>query len=232
MTEHSITSGRLSAPRKLRAQRASAPAADCLVFLDGELYIDRVKAPEIVQEAQESGQLPAVDCLYVCNPSAADRHVDYTCSENYAAFVAEDIRPWIAQNMGGYERLFLCGLSLSGLQALFTALRHPVLFRGVLAQSPSAWWNDEWLASSPPHTDREMRLPFWISVGTRELQENVTHPPSGMVQKSNQLDSVRRLVVRMRSQDHDIHAAEFDGGHDPTCWGAELTQALAWLMNR
>lgn len=229
ITEHGLDSGRLSAPRKAWVHHAGE-AKDCLIFLDGELYTERVKAPEILAVAQASGALPPLACVYLPNLGAADRHEVYTCNERFAAFVAQDLPRWLKREAGRFERLFLCGLSLSALQALFTALRHPGVFAGVLAQSPSAWWQEEWLAASLDERPA-LRGCHWLSVGTREVQEDASHPPTPLVQKTSQLASVRRLAKRLADVGHAVHRHEYDGGHDPACWGAELPQALAWLLS-
>ena len=228
--QHNIqsTCGRFT--RDVLLFRGSADeSGNCCIFLDGELYTDRVKAPDIIREALAAGSLPLMDCLYLPNASAAGRHADYTCHEGFAAFVAVDLPRWIEREAGRFERLFLGGLSLSGLQAVFTALRHPGVFSGVLSQSPSAWWQDESLARSLIPAD-DSRNRFWLSVGTQELQENVSHPPTPLHQKTSQLGSVRRLASAMTDASHEIHCHEYVGGHDPVCWGAELPHALAWLM--
>lgn len=227
-SEHVISSDLLVAPRKARIHHAEKASA-CLLFLDGELFTDRVKAPDVIASAQESGSLPPLACVYLSNLSAADRHEVYTCNERFAAFVALEMPRWIERELGRFERLFLCGLSLSALQSIFTALKHPGNFAGVLAQSPSAWWQGEWLASSLD-TLPSSRIRFWLSVGTREVEENASHPPTPLIQKTSQLASVRRLAKRMTEAGHDIHQNEYDGGHDPACWGAELPQALEWLL--
>jgi enterochelin esterase family protein len=226
MTEGEITSDWLSEPRRVWIHPARA-TKDCLVFLDGELYTDRVKAPEIVC---------AATCIYLPNVTAAGRHADYTCNDRFASFVAA-LPQWIDEHVASFDRFFLCGLSLSGLAALFTSLRHPGIYAGVLSQSPSAWWNDEWLRDEWRRNEwrgksrpRDRRGRFWISVGTQELQENVTHPPTGLLQKTSQLDSVRRLARAIAATEQDIRLAEYDGGHDPACWARELPEALAWLL--
>jgi hypothetical protein len=61
MTEHSIPSAHHPAPRKVWIHRATAgEAKDCLLFLDGELFTERVKAPAILREAEAAGALPPV----------------------------------------------------------------------------------------------------------------------------------------------------------------------------
>jgi enterochelin esterase-like enzyme len=230
-TELEITGEWISTSRKAWIFPALPGAAvDCLLFLDGELYTERVKAPEVIREAQAMGSLRPMNCVYLPNVSAAGRHADYTCNERFASFLAKDVPGWIEREVGGLDRLYLCGLSLSGLQAVFTALSHPGVFCGVLSQSPSAWWQEERLAKSLKPTEAQ-RSCFWLSVGTRELEAMVSHPPSGLWQKTCQLDSVRRLTDALTNAGHEVQHHEYDGGHDSACWGAELPRALAWLMN-
>ncbi|MCB1275277.1 alpha/beta hydrolase-fold protein [Prosthecobacter sp.] len=230
MTEHAIPSAHLPAPREAWVHRSTdGGAKDCLLFLDGELFTERVKAPYLVRGAEAAGTLPPVTCVYLPNASAAGRHADYTCNEAFASFAAEEMPAWIELEAGRFERLFLCGLSLSALQAVFTALRHPGVFAGVLAQSPSAWWQEEWLTQSLPAMPARPNR-FWLSVGTQELQTNVSHPPTPLVQTTSQLDSVHRLAAALTAAGHPVHLHEYDGGHDPACWAAELPEALAWLI--
>jgi enterochelin esterase-like enzyme len=230
MTEHSIPSTHLPAPRKAWIHRATTgEAKDSLLFLDCELFTERVKAPDILREAETAGALRPVTCVYLPNASAAGRQADYTCNAAFADFLAREMPTWIEREAGRIERVFLCGLSLSALQAVFTALRPPGVFAGVLAQSPSAWWQDEWLTQSLPVLPTTPNC-FWLSVGTQELQTNVSHPPTPLLQITSQLDSVRQLSAALTTAGHAIHLHEYDGGHDPTCWGKELPEALAWLM--
>ena len=225
----SIASCHLNDTRSLWVEPAQAGRSDlCLIVLDGELYRDRVKAPKIVQHWQQEQHLPATT-VYVSHKDSAARHADYICSEAYAHFVAHELLPWIAENVGLHERFFLVGLSLSGLAAIHTALRFPGVFSGVLAQSPSAWWNEEWLTGSLARTTTIPQR-FWISVGTRETQTDIHHAPSGMHQKVSQLDSVRRLREALQNAGHEVLPAEFDGGHDPARWAEELSPALTWLV--
>lgn len=230
-TEHKIPSTHLPASRQAFYYPAAGAPKDCLLFLDGELYTNRVKAPVILNESQASGLLSPVACVYLPNVSAAERHADYTCNEAFASFLAEEVPQWIDREVFQFERLFLCGLSLSALQAVFTPLHHPGVFAGVLAQSPSAWWEDEWLRNALPTMSAPPQR-MWMSVGLQELQTTASHPPTPLVQRSSQLDSVRRLSSALRAGGHDVYSNEYNGGHDSACWAAELPQSLAWLMKR
>ncbi|WP_417389345.1 hypothetical protein [Gimesia sp.] len=56
-------------------------------------------------------------------------------------------------------------------------------------------------------------------------------PPSGLFQKTNQLDSVCRLEQKLTAVGQYVHYAGFEGSHDPACWAEELPPALVWLLN-
>jgi enterochelin esterase family protein len=227
-TEHLLTSELLTDPRRAWIHPADG-ARDCLLFLDGELYTERVMAPEVLATAQSQGSLPPLTCVYIPNLSAADRHAIYTCNERHAAFIALEIPRWIEGMAGRFERLFLCGLSLSALQCTYTVLRHPDIFAGVLAQSPSAWWQEEKLADSLEQMpDSQSR--FWLSVGSQEVQEHAVHAPTPLIQNTSQLASVRHLADRLTQAGHAVRHHEYEGGHDPACWRAELPLALDWLL--
>lgn len=232
LEQYIVESELLNCARKVWVQFPnSQPASTHFIFLDGELYIDRVKAPGIVGDLQASGQMPPVASIFLSNVDAAARHADFTCNERFSQFLAAGLPRWIEQRVDGHDRrYFLIGLSLSGLSAAFTALRYPSIFSGVVCQSPSAWWNDERLSKSLPHIEKSGGR-FWISVGDQELQQGVSHPPSNLFQKTSQLDSVRRLSRALESAGHKVCHTEFSGGHDPKCWATELPQALKWLLN-
>jgi enterochelin esterase-like enzyme len=67
-------------------------------------------------------------------------------------------------------------------------------------------------------------------VGTKEVQENLSHPPTPLYQRTSQLDSVRRLAAGMSRAGHEMHLNEFEGGHDPARWAAEIPEAIGWLL--
>lgn len=230
LAEFKVADDSRNCARKVWVQPASGgEASDCLIFLDGELYLDRVRAPSAIEELRSAGRLTATDCIYVSSIDAAARHTDYPCNRDFSSFLAGSLRNWIELSVNRHTLYALCGLSLSGLSAAFTAIRHPEAFIGAVCQSPSAWWNEEWLATSLD-TQVRTRGRFWISVGDRELDQGIAHPPSGLLQSTSQLESCRRLARKLESCVADLHYSEYAGGHDPACWATELPQALAWLL--
>ncbi|MEQ1843474.1 MAG: hypothetical protein ABL994_23955, partial [Verrucomicrobiales bacterium] len=68
ITEREISSEWLAAPCRAWIYPAlTTIAADCFVFLDGDLYTDRVRAPEMIKEAQATESLPPMNCVYLPN---------------------------------------------------------------------------------------------------------------------------------------------------------------------
>lgn len=179
------------------------------VFLDAELYLNRVEALEV---AREFGT-----CLFVSNLNMEARHYDYTCNPDYAEFIVEDV----LCRFGGKEKTLLAGLSLSGLAAAHLALTYPSRFDAILCQSGSFWWNDEWLTTQARKGGR-----FWLSVGDQETDCGISHPPTGLRQEVSQMESVKRAAEALGA-----HLSIFEGGHDPARWKRELPEALAWLTS-
>lgn len=197
------------------------------VFLDGEFYLNRMRTVEILQELQRSGDIPPVTVLFVSHATAMTRQVEYICNPACHRFLVEELLPWAeGQGYGSGTDHLLAGLSLSGLAAVYAGIWHPGVFSRVLGQSPSAWWKDEWLAGQV--AGRSQSWPrFWLSVGSRETDENVQH--MALFQGTSQLATCRNLATALQERGAVCQLTEFDGGHEMPCWEAELPSALRWL---
>jgi hypothetical protein len=65
-TELEISSAAVRGKRKVWLQRLSSePSRRCVLFLDAEIYINAVNAPQIMREQFESGVLPNMTCAYL-----------------------------------------------------------------------------------------------------------------------------------------------------------------------
>ncbi len=231
MNESNVPSQMLAGPREVWISCVGpGPYDDSLVILDGELYRDRVQSSSIIRDVAATNRVPSLTCIYVTAESAAARHADLTCSQPFTRFLAGELVPWIESQIGTHRRYWLCGLSLSGMAAAFAAVQHPEVFRGAVCQSPSAWWNDEWLAANLP-AKLSPTSRFWISVGDEETAEGISHPPTGLLQRVSQLASCNKLAQSLASRGAMVRYSEFQGGHDPSCWAKELPAAVAWLLD-
>lgn len=171
------------------------------IFLDAELDLEPMEAPATVEKLQASGEIPPTACLFVSHLNGEARQHDYTCNDRYAEFVAVDLVKWLRERSGLAEASghLLAGVSLSGLQAAFTSIKHPGLFSAVLSHSGSFWWEREWLTgnlSRFPRSDAK----YWLSVGTKETAKDIHHPPTGLHQEIDQISGVRNFADALRER--------------------------------
>lgn len=202
-----------------------------LVFLDAELYLERVGAEAVLDSLQAQALVPPTFAVFVSSESQPARHVDYVCDAGYARFLESDLLPFVHGRCPGVDssKVVLIGLSLRGLAAAHAALTTS-RFRAAICQSPSMWWQQERLTSSLPSSSATSPR-FWISVGDAETTSGVTHPPGGLVQAVSQLDSCRRGADAFERAGYSIRYRVFHGGHETPCWRDDLMLALPWALS-
>jgi hypothetical protein len=103
-----------------------------ILFLDAELYLDRVGAASVVGHLERDGSLPVVVSVFVSNNGSTARHADFICQADYAAFIADDVTAWIRARYPSVRGIVLAGLSLSGLAAAFIATRFSSKFAATI----------------------------------------------------------------------------------------------------
>ena len=212
------------------ASPTARPTA-AVLFLDAELYLERVGAAAVVRRLQERQAIPAAVAVVLSGGGAAARHDDFVCRPEYARFVAGDLVDSVREAHPSLTEIVIAGLSLSGLAAAYAATRHPAVFRAAVCQSPSFWWERgrfaEELAAAP-----QAGPEFWICVGSRETDVGLSHPPSGLRQGLTQIAGCVSAAAALRAKGYRLSYREYDGGHDPKCWRDDLSLALPWAWRR
>lgn len=213
----------------IRPPRDAANTKHVTVFLDAELYRDKVDAVSVIDDLEQG--MDDSWFVFVSVESFEARWLECPCYPPFAAFIAEELIPWVERRfkMNGIQRRTLVGLSYTGLAAAFIAKKFPGLFHHVISQSGSFWWNNCWLiaqyrSSTPVPTE------FYLSVGTREIQENVQHR-EGVLQVVSQIEGVRRFRDALLSSQHVVKFVEFEGAHDCADWKKTLPDALRWALS-
>ena len=200
----------------------------CL-FLDAEIYLHRMQLEDWITEWNESSPEKPLTGVFLSHIDQSHRHRDFVCNEDYTEFLVEVAIPYLREwDIISDKPPILVGLSLSGLAAIYAAWKHPDAFSGVLSQSPSAWWEDEWFITEFQAAP-QLLTPVWLSVGLREIDEYVEHTPT-LIQQISQLESCRRLADVLLNSGCNVKLHEFDGGHDPDCWRAELSDAFRSIL--
>lgn len=202
------------------------PAADrplpLLVVYDGNDYLHRGRLPVILDNLIAQGRIPPLAAALVSN-NPRQRLLEYACSDATVGFIIERVLPLaqqeldlidISANPGAFGVL---GASMSGLMALYTALRLPAIFGHAACQSGAyALEGFEFVAFD---LARYLPLPplrLWMDVGRYEWL----------------LDSNRKLHEVFSAQGF-VHAyREFFGGHNYTSWRNDLWHGLEYLFSQ
>jgi len=200
------------------------------LFLDGEYYVNRMDAPAAIRDLEARGVIPPMVSVFVSHVDGAARHIDLTCNPRYTEFLVQDVLGWIRSRFpalpeGGH---IIGGTSLSGLAAAYVTLNHPEIFSRCLAHSGSFWWRREWLRSYLTEVGPSQSK-FWLSVGSKELQTGVAHPPSGLLQEVAQIPGCERFGAALEAKGHQVHYKVYEGGHEIGPWKDEFPDALRWL---
>jgi len=212
-----------SRPIHLLRGPADRPHRLCL-FLDGELYLQKMKVLPVLNALLDSNALPPVTLAFLDHLNMKAREQDYTCNDQFGRFIVKKVVPWLQQEVPSLQRgrHLIGGLSLSGLASAWLALQYPGDFCDCLCQSGSFWWSGERFtkiaSKHKPITNR-----FWLSVGDQETE--IDEPT-----EVSQVEGVKNACHVLRTLGATVYYHEYHGGHDLKYWRKELGEALPWLL--
>lgn len=208
-------------------------ARHLVIFLDGELYRDRVEAPRIFQSLQINREIADAWVVFVSTQSVEARWLECPCYPPFARFIIEELLPWLGSGFPELtrcvDRRVLVGLSYTGLAAAYVAKEAPGTFQRVVCQSGSFWWNDCWLVSAYDRPASALETEFYLEVGTREVQEKVRHRED-VLQVVSQVKGVRRFRDVLLKHGVSVQYREYDGGHEFQWWSKTLPDAFRWAV--
>lgn len=200
------------------------------LFLDGELYRDRVDARSVIDELKDRIADSWFVFISVANVEA--RWLECPCYPPFSKFIVEELLPWLERRYASrvtIRQKTLIGLSYTGLAAAFVAKEFPGVFQKVISQSGSFWSNDCWLVEQFERVPDRVPTDFYLDVGTREIHENVQHR-EGVLQVVSQIEGVRRFRDVLLRRGHSVKYLEFEGGHEFAAWKRSLPEALRWAL--
>lgn len=232
LSQHRFDSAILGNSRNVWVQTGRAhrrPYEGVLLFLDGEHYLNDLGAVEMVERLQREAAIPPLLPVFVSHIDYPTRWRESFCNPDFGAFLATELIPWLTQSfdVGQEPWNAVVGLSLTGLAAVYAGLQHPGMLHAVLSQSGSFWWRDGWLVDEVSRFAAPGPA-FWLSVGLREVDENVDHG-DGLLQKESQLSANRRLRDALTDQGFHHIYREHDGGHDRVSFQQDLPHGLEQL---
>ncbi|MBV8859450.1 MAG: DUF3327 domain-containing protein [Acidobacteria bacterium] len=202
---------------------ASGPPNRLLVLFDGWGYTHAIRTPTILDNMLADGAVPPTVAVMI---EQKERLKELYLNPSFSDFVAGQLVNWVR---GRYNvtrsprEAVVGGLSLGGVAAAYTAMRHPEVFGGVLSQSGAFQYRPE----EPDRLIRQFtkgaRLPirFYLEAGLLEVNET----PS-------LLHENRHLRDVLEAKGYEVTYSEFNGRHDQVCWRGSLSQGLIALLAR
>jgi enterochelin esterase-like enzyme len=201
-----------------------------LVAFDGGFNMQEVTLDNLLA----AGKIPPLVVVGVQNRSSQTRQHDLDCSEEFAAFLAEELAPWARKTYRVHDdssHTIVGGTSLGGKMATFCGLKHSEIFGKVLSQSgsfltaarqesPTPLWDGEAPNLLVTQFLRSPRLPleFYIDVGRYETTLPFSH-----------LLETRRLRDVLEAKGYHVTYSEFVGGHNEVCWRGTFADAIIAL---
>jgi len=194
-----------------------------LVLFDGRQYAHVIPTPTILDNMIADGAIPPTVAVMI---DQRERVRELYLNPPFSDFVAKELMPWVRARYHvtrSPREAVVGGLSLGGVAAAYTAMRHPEVFGGVLSQSGAFQYGHEDPASLVRSFVKRARLPirFYLEAGLMEVNET----PS-------LLHENRRLRDVLEAKGYKVTYSEFNGRHDAVCWRGSLSRGLIALLSR
>jgi enterochelin esterase-like enzyme len=210
-----------------------------LFVFDEQWYLSRIPTSTILDNLIAKGEIPPLVAVFVGNGPDDSRSRQLPCNSNFAAFMAEELLPWVRNEYNvttepGFT--IVAGSSYGGLAAAYLGLQCPGHFGNVLSQSGSFWWlppqqstavdqafflpDRNYIASLVIQRPR-LQLCFFLSAGSGEID------PTGKGRSI--LETNRHLRDVLLAKGYQVHYREVVGGHDFLNWRGTLADGLIRL---
>ena len=210
-------------------------ACNTIIAFDGALYLGAMALPSILDSLIAVRATPPAVAVLIDNGGPPGRIRDLANSQQFAAFVGDELLPWLRDHYvvtRAPAKVVLAGVSAGGLAAAYIAMKYPSLFGRVLSQSGAFWRGNEasdgppyeWLTQHVASSPRSS-ITFFIDVGTRETVGALGGRAPSL------LDANRRLSSALIEKGYAAQYFEVPGGaHSPETWHTRLPQGIVALL--
>ncbi|MCA0988496.1 alpha/beta hydrolase-fold protein [Guptibacillus algicola] len=191
-----------------------------LVLFDGFQYTEAIPVPTMIDRLYEEGKIPPTVMIGVDSP---DRFTEYNGNERFTQFLSDELLPWIHSRFKVSQSpndIVLCGASLGGLVAFYSALTRSDLFSNVISQSGSfnhkkiidEYWSVQYIDTEPKHPVR-----IYMNAGRLEMEA---------LQAANK--QTHHTLVK---NGYDVTYEVFNGGHDVLWWRETFLRGLESIFS-
>ncbi len=191
---------------------------------DGSDFLNLIDTPAILDRLIATRQIPPLIAVFV---PPIIRNEDYNRNEAYAAFLAEELVPFVQANFEAdpaADKTAVLGASRGGLAAVHTAVLHPEVF-GLVAGLSGAYSTDDGALLLRIAGQGAPGVRFYLVIGTYETAV-LGNPTEG-----NLLEVNRLLVDILEDKGYPHLYEEFPQGHSWGLWEAMIGSGLMYLFN-
>jgi len=191
-------------------------ALPLVVAFDGEVWTGQQSLPTTLDNLLADGCLRPVRAALISSGGTQARWAELGGSDG-AAYVVEQLVPWVRSRRSIGDEVVVVGQSLGGLTALRAGLTYPETVTAVASQSASLWMDDlDTLLPTGPAGGLAGRAPrIQLAHGSQEWVLAPLHE-----------DLARRLAVA----GVEITTVAYNGGHDYAWWRGAVADALRALL--
>lgn len=238
LSHHQLTSNILKNTRDIwiyetNGVDVSDPETPLLFVFDGERFQSEGQLAKSLDNLVAAKAIPPLVAVFVSPIDLQLRGKELPNSDGFAAFMADELMPWVKTHTGlspKASRTILSGASYGGLGSMTIALKYPDVFGNVLSISGSYWWSPEFkqlsenyvaaLVASSPQRD----IKVYLSSGLFETSRG-----DGF---ASILEPNRHLRDVLIAKGYDVSHEEFPASHDMFAWREILPRGLIRLLGQ
>lgn len=206
-----------------------------VLAFDGSQYLMATPLPQTLDSLTAAKRTAPAVALLFDNGAPPGRIEDLANTHKFAAFVAEELIPWVRAKYRvtrDPSRTLITGSSAGGLGAAYIAMNYPTIFGNVFSQS-GAFWRGAEASNEPPYewlTEQFSNLPtlpikFVLDVGDRETGRALGGQAPSLVEAN------RHLRATLLTKGYSVEYLEVPGGvHSPESWRKRLAAGIVALL--
>ena len=198
-----------------------------LIVHDGIDYLRFADLKIVLDNLIQSLEIPQMIVALIQSP---DRLIEYSGNDRHAAFVGDDLLPYMHEHFPLHDdpaSRGLMGASFGGVAALHAAWRHPDLFGCLFLQSGSFAFSDIGRHKRGPVFDPVVKF-------INEFRQRPGCPADKIYMSCGIYESLiyenRSLVPRLQQQGIDVRFEEARDAHNWENWRDRQRNGLTWLF--
>jgi enterochelin esterase family protein len=201
-----------------------------LVMLDGELYPDFIPVTTIINRLVASSVIDPIVAVLVEN-IGNERENEFGCNVAFSQFLSTELMDFMKSRYPVRRSgNTICGFSMGGVCASYTALCYPRTFHNVISASGSYFWNHPG-EGEPAELIREFvnreleNVNFYLECGLMEDHTEFQRFTGG----TSTLQANRHFRDVLISKGYQTKYREYNGGHDWINWADTLQRGLLYF---